>query len=38
MGRRLGISVFAGGISVTLSDFSRNNVMNLIHGPILVDT
>ena len=36
MGRRLGISVFAGGISVTFSDFSRNNVMNLIHGPILV--
>ena len=30
---RLGITASTGGISAT---FSRNNVMNLIHGPILV--
>ena len=30
---RLGITASIGGISAT---FSRNNVMNLIHGPILV--
>ena len=31
--QRLRIRVSTGGISTT---FSRNNVMNLIHGPILV--
>ena len=29
------MSVFAGGISTSFLAFSRNNLMNLIHGPIL---